>query len=292
MSLLADPVGSMGRAMRRIASGDFSQPVQVDNQDELGELADRINQTSEELEKLQEATLVEERASALRKRIARVTLAHEEERRRLSRELHDGLGPSLAAIGNRIRACRNVVRSDPQEAERELEEITKSLKGHVQEIRELIYDLRPLALDQLGLMGAISQQAERLGQETGAQVSVGGPEDVDLNPFVEVTVFRVVQECLTNVQKHADASQVDVRLQVIDTGLEVRVKDNGRGFDPARVAVGTVEKGIGLVSMQERAELLGGSLSVQSSPGSGCEIVLYVNSGEVGDGAHSSRGSG
>ena len=289
---VVDPVGRMGQAMRRIASGNFSEPVRVDNQDELGELADRINHTSDELEELQEATLAEERARALRERITRVTLAHEEERRRLSRELHDGLGPSLAAIGNRIRTCQLVIRSDPQEAERGLEEITRSLKGHVQEVRELIYDLRPLALDQLGLMGAINQQAERLRQETGVQVFVGGLESIELNPLVEVTLFRVLQECLTNVQKHADASTVDVKLQIMDNDLEVRVKDDGRGFDTEKVASGAVEKGIGLVSMRERAELLGGSLSVQSSPGNGCEIVLCINSGEARDGAHSSPGSG
>ena len=102
---------------------------------------------------------------ALQERITQVTLAQEEERRRISRELHDGLGPSLAAIGNRIRACKENVRSDSERAERELEEIADGVSGHIQEIRELIHDLRPLALDQLGLVGAVSQLIETFGHE-------------------------------------------------------------------------------------------------------------------------------
>ena len=107
--LVIDPVRQMGQGMRRIAAGNFSQPVHVENRDELGELAGRINQTAEELARLQEATVAEERARALQERIAQVTLAQEEERRRISRELHDGLGPSLAAVANRLRACRQIV---------------------------------------------------------------------------------------------------------------------------------------------------------------------------------------
>ena len=282
------PVRRMGQAMGRIASGDFSEPLQINNNDELGELASRINQTAEELARLQEATLSDERARALRERIAQVTLAQEEERRRISRELHDGLGPSLAAIGNRLRACRYMVLTDPQRAERELDEMAASLKGHVQEVRELIYDLRPLTLDQLGLVGAVSQYVERFGHESGIQASFTMSGGVALNPLAEVTVLRVVQECLTNVQKHSDASQVEVTLQVVDgTGLEAKVKDNGRGFNSHGAASGAVGTGMGLLSMHERAELLGGSLSVQSRPEKGCEITLFIPPQEVEAGAHS-----
>ena len=117
--LVIQPLRRMGQAMSRIAACDFSHPVRVENRDELGDLAGRVNQTAEELARLQEATLADERARALRERIAQVALAQEEERRRISRELHDGLGPSLAAIGNRIRVCRSIVQEDSERAERE-----------------------------------------------------------------------------------------------------------------------------------------------------------------------------
>lgn len=286
-----DPVRRMGQAMRRIASGDFSEPVQIENKDELGELASRINQTAQELARLHEATVAEERTRALRDRFTQVTLAQEEERRRISRELHDGLGPSLAAMGNRLRACRFTMRTDPERAERELEEIAVILRGHVQEIRELIHGLRPLALDQVGLVGALKQQLERFRQDTGIEASLGAEGEIVLEPVAEGTIFRVVQECLSNVQKHAHASQVEVTLRSMDSALELRVADNGRGFgvhDPA-AANG---KGLGLLSMRERAELLGGSLSVQSGPGSGCQVVLRIPLREVKVGAHTGPAGG
>ena len=105
-----------------------------------------------------------------------------------------------------------------------------------------------------------------------------------MDPLTEVTVLRVVQECLTNIQKHSEASEVEVSLHVTHADLKASVRDNGRGFDPRSIGSGEIAKGLGLVSMQERAELLGGSLSVRSSPGSGCEIVLCIPSREVEDG--------
>ncbi|MDA0769602.1 MAG: histidine kinase [Chloroflexi bacterium] len=287
-----DPVHVMRRGMQRMASGDFSESVNVENEDELGELADSINETAGDLFKLQEAILAEERARAIQERFTHVTLAQEEERRRISRELHDGLGPSLASIGNNIRACQYIIRTDPERCEGQLEEIAQGLKGHIQGIRELIYDLRPLALDQLGLTGAVKQQVERFGQQAAIEATFESPQELTLAPVTEVTVFRVVQECLNNIQKHAKASHVGVSLQVMDAGMELRIKDDGRGFDKNRVVYGTVESGHGLLNMQERAELLGGSFSVQTSPGRGCQVNMYIPSMGVEVGAYPSSLSG
>ena len=280
------PVRRMGEKMLRIASGDFGEPVEVENVDELGELADGLNRTSQELAGLQAATLVAERDRALQERITEVTMAQEEERRRISRELHDGLGPSLAAVGNRIRACQGMVRTDPQRSERELGEVANSLKGHIQEIRELIYGLRPLVLDQLGLIGALEQHVERFGQETGLETAFSVSGEVTLNSLAEVTIVRVVQECLNNAQKHADATRVDVRLRVVETGLELTVEDDGRGFGRGEVAADTETQGMGLRSMRERAELLNGSLSVEDSSGGGGLVVLHIPLEEQQVGAH------
>jgi two-component system sensor histidine kinase DegS len=242
----------------------------------LGELAKWLNDTAGDLARLQEATLAEERARTLRERIIQVTTAQEEERRRISRDLHDGLGPSLAAICNRLRACQHIVRTEPEQPEKELEEMARGLRGHVREVRELIHELRPLALDQLGLAKAVEEQVSQFDQQTGIKASFNISGNVALNSFAEVTVFRVVQECLTNVQKHANAKQVDVQFKVTDTGLETTVRDNGNGFDARKVAGDGAGKSIGLLSMRERAELLGGSLSVQSSPDRGSEIILFI----------------
>ena len=226
--------------------------------------------------RLHEATLADERARALQERIAQVTLTQEEERRRISRELHDGLGPSLAAIGNRLRSCRQLVRANPDGVERELDEVTDSLKGQVQDIRKLIYDLRPLALDQLGLIDAVRQQVERFSEETGVKTNFSKSGEIALNPLVEVTLFRITQECLNNIRKHAGASEVDVRLEAMAIGVELTIEDDGRGFNPHEEISSANRKGMGLLSMRERAELIGGNLSVQSLPGSGCRVVLHI----------------
>ena len=270
------PLRHMGEAMRRIASGDFSQPVEVRNRDELGELAERINDTARELERARADALASERARALRERIAHVTLTQEEERRRISRELHDGLGPSLAAIANRLRACQELIESNPRQAHQDLDDAAAALRGHVQEIRHLIYDLRPLAVDQLGLNGAIEQQVERFTKDTGISVVANVPTNMKLDPLAEVTVFRVVQECLSNIQKHANARNVELRVQSKRTGVEVSVRDDGRGFAANGADGATATEGVGLVSMRERADQVGGSLAVRSSLGHGCEVVLRL----------------
>ena len=281
------PIRRMRQAMRTIASGDFSQRLEVDNNDEMGDLAAEINDTGRELGTLQAAVLTEERAHAARERSARVTLAEEEERRRISGELHDNLGPSLAAIGNRLRACQPLVRTDPAGVEKQLGEVADGIKGHIREIRELIYSLKPQALDQLGLVAALRQLVERFGTESGVRASFVSSEDIALGPLAELTVFRVVQECLNNVQVHANATQVEVKLQYADGTLEVTVLDEGRGFDPSHMAPVSTGNGVGFLSMPEREELLGGTFSVDSSPGNGCKAVLLIPQREVKVGAHS-----
>ena len=236
-------------------------------------------------------TLAEERERALRDRVTQVTLAQEEERRRISRELHDGLGPSLAAMGNRLRASKKILRSDPDRAEKELEEIAGAVKGYIQEIRELIYELRPLALDQLGLAGALDQYVERFAHETGIEAGFSASGDIEINPLADVTVLRVVQECLANVQTHAGADRVEVSLAAGANELEIRVEDDGRGFDTEMTGPDAIGRGVGLLSMRERAELLGGSLAIDSGPGKGCRVVLSVPMGEVNVGPHNGPAS-
>ena len=274
-SSLVRPLEKMSEATRRIAAGDFSQAVNVPNRDEVGELAKSLNNAAQDLGRLQEALLAEERARSLQERIAQATLAQEEERRRISRELHDDLGPSLADLGNRLSVCRQLIRVDPQKAETGLDEVTGLLRGYIEKIRELINELRPLALDQLGLAGALRQYIEHFGEESGieATLTVSGSPRTD--PLTEVTVYRVVQESLNNVRRHAQATAVQVALRGSDDNVEVTVSDDGRGFDPAKVAPPGV-KGIGLTSMRERAELVDGSFTVESNPGQGCQTILRV----------------
>ena len=149
------------------------------------------------------------------------------------------------------------------------------MREHIEQIRDLINELRPLALDQLGLVGALRQYIERFGEESGidASLTVSGPFPTD--PLTEVTIYRVVQESLTNVRRHSQATTVQVDLLGSDGNSEVRVSDDGQGFSPEKEVTSTV-KGIGLTSMRERAELVGGTFTVQSNPGKGCQTVLRI----------------
>jgi signal transduction histidine kinase len=280
-------IRSMEQGMGRIAAGDFSQPIRLENRDELGALADRINRTADELATAHEATVLAERAQALQERITQVSLAQEEERRRISRELHDDLGPSLAAIVNRLRAAEPLVAAEPERVQAELSEVAQRLTGHIQGIRELIYDLRPLTLDQLGLVGSLRQYVERFGQEHAIEASFTSAGEFDLNPLVEVTVLRVAQECLSNVQRHAGAARVEVALAALDGEIQVCVADDGRGFDAATVHAGGSGKSVGLLSMRERAELVDGNVVVKSHPGGGCQVTLRIPLKEALLGTHS-----
>ena len=274
-SLLLRPLERMGEATRRIANGNFSQPVVVPNRDEIGELAGNLNSAARDLSRLQEALLAEERAKSLQDRLAQATLAQEEERRRISRELHDGLGPALADLANRLSVCRQLVPVDAPRAQVGLDEATDLLRSHINEIRELINELRPLALDQLGLVEALEQYIERFRIESGIEASLNVSGSLNINPLVDVTIYRVVQESLTNVRKHSQASAVQVELRTSDGMVEAEVVDDGQGFDPSSV-VTSAEKGLGLTSMRERAELAGGSFTVQSNPGQGCRTLVSI----------------
>ena len=274
-STLTRSIKKISEATRRLASGDFSQPVVVPDRDEMGELAERLNTAARDLARLQEALVAQEQARSLQERIAQVTLAQEEERRRISRELHDGLGTSLADMANRLSVCLQLVRDDPLKVERGLNEVITLLRQQISEIRELINQLRPLALDQLGLVEALHQYVERFDYESGIDASLIVSGSLPANPLTEVTVYRVVQESLTNIRKHAQATAVQVDLRVSEHNLEVAVSDDGRGFDTEK-AVHSTTGGIGLTSMRERAELVGGSFTIESNPGQGCRTVLRI----------------
>jgi signal transduction histidine kinase len=201
----------------------------------------------------------------------RLLLAREEERRRLRRDLHDGLGPSLAAIGLRAEASAEMLTSDPAAAKRLLGELGADVQTTLADIRRLVDGLRPPALDELGLLGAIEQQAARLEGWTGTGpatiVTVAGtPTPLpEIPAAVEVAAYRIAIEALTNAIRHADARTCAVRLEAGEQ-LVIEVVDDGHGL-PAGVVPGT-----GLESMEARATELGGSLRIDRRRGGGTRL--------------------
>jgi signal transduction histidine kinase len=201
----------------------------------------------------------------------RLVATREEERRRLRRDLHDGLGAQLAGLNVQAGTLRRLIPRDPDAADEVVVELREELRSAIADIRRLVYDLRPPALDDLGLAEALRRLAERLGSE-GKQlrVSVEAPEDLpNLPAAVEVAVYRIVQEALTNVARHARAHSCVVRLAV-NEDVALEIVDDGVGIAVGRSA------GVGLSSMHERASELGGSCIVQSVPKGGTQVLVRL----------------
>ena len=203
----------------------------------------------------------------------RLVAAREEERRRLRRDLHDGLGPSLAALHVQSGVLRRLIQTDPQQAEELLDELRGDIRATIDEVRRVAYALRPPALDQLGLVAALRAQAERgVGDagETAVHVSIDAPVLPPLPAAVEVAAYRIVQEALANVSHHAGAQHCRVRLALPGRILEIEVVDDGQGLREGYQA------GVGLLSMRERATELGGTCTVEALPGGGTRVAALL----------------
>ena len=186
--------------------------------------------------------------------------AIEEERRRLRRDLHDGLGPTLSGVAFSTDAARNQLVGDPDAADALLEKLRADTSSAIAEVRRLVEGLRPPALDELGLLGAVRQHAASLHADGGTplQVTISAPEPLpELSAAAEVTAYRIVVEALTNVARHAEATSAAVELSIAGDDLRLSVQDDGRGSRSWR-------PGVGMSSMRERAEQVGGTLSARS----------------------------
>jgi two-component system, NarL family, sensor kinase len=210
----------------------------------------------------------------------RLVTAQEEERRRLRRDLHDGLGPTLAAHLLKIGLARSSLHRDANKTDLYLEQLEEETENILIEVRRLVYDLRPPTLDQLGLVGAIKACADGYNHSAenahGMQVQVRAPvKTPPLPAAVEVAAYRIVQEALTNAFRHAEAAccSIDIRF---DDELYLKISDNGRGLPEQTRA------GVGLNSMRERAIELGGNFKVRSSESGGTELLVNMPIGDFG----------
>jgi signal transduction histidine kinase len=197
-----------------------------------------------------------------RSRVALVS-AREEERRRLRRDLHDGLGPTLAGVTLGLHAARSQVVSAPDEAKHLLETLEAQVEEAVADVRRVVYGLRPPALDEFGLVRALQLHASQLeATAPSLTIALDLPEQAlgQLPAAVEVAAYRIACEALTNVVRHAGATVCNVSVH-LDGALELEVADNGRGLSPDQPT------GVGILAMRERAEELGGQLAVNPQQG-------------------------
>ena len=210
---------------------------------------------------------------ALRRSRERLVTTREEERRRLRRDLHDDLGPTLAGLTFGLVAARRLVPEKPEEASSLLSRLERQAQEAVVGIRRVAHGLRPPALDDLGLVAAVRQQVEAYGSPgaRGLDLSVEAPEPVPALPAAsEVAAYRIAQEALANVARHAGARTCRVRLSERKGALEVEISDDGRGIGAG------AGSGVGLLSMRERAEELGGTCEILPNPGGGTRVLARL----------------
>lgn len=200
----------------------------------------------------------------------RTVSAREEERRRLRRDLHDGLGPVLASQGLKLAAAHQLLRDKPEVAERLLDDVISQSENTVAEVRRLIYALRPPTLDELGLIEAIREHVEVVGTDAGLQIVVNTPEELPSIPAaIEVAAFRVVQEALNNVLRHAQARHCAISITTNGL-LQIQIEDDGVGL-PAET-----RSGVGLQSMRERAIEVGGACIIENGAQGGVVVHLSL----------------
>jgi two-component system sensor histidine kinase UhpB len=257
------------RLIDRIEQADPASPAAIEIAD--GRPAEEITRLAESFRRLLERVEQERRRSG-----QLVMRAQEEERRRLARDLHDEVNQALTAILLRLEA---LAQDTPAAQAEEVAELKRLVNQAMDELLNLARQLRPSALDDHGLLPAIDAQLKRFAARTGVEVRLeaeGDPES--LGEDVQTAIYRVAQEALTNAERHAGATVVEVELEVSEERQELRVRDDGRGFDPGGVVQHGAgpAAGLGLRGMAERARLVGGELDVRSAPGGGTSVTLRL----------------
>ncbi|HEX8032414.1 MAG TPA: ATP-binding protein [Ktedonobacterales bacterium] len=276
------PLQRVQEVARRVREGDLSARAELSPlaDAEMGQLAATLNQILDEVQGYEEQ---------MRALSGRVIYAQEEERQRIARELHDDTGQLLTLLLIRLK----LLESQPgaEALEDQIAELRGLVSGAIDRVRQLALNLRPPSLDQLGLLPALRSLVSTYTTNTHIAVKLDLPrEPVRLSPERTIAVYRIAQEALTNIAKHAGAHSVMMGVQVVGDMLELQVRDDGRGFDPVALtrpaqrasgggASGYAEAagpGVGLFGMEERARLAGGTLRIQSRPEHGTFVHLTV----------------
>lgn len=253
-NVLTRPLRDVAAGAQEIAAGDLSHRVPEEGRnDEIGQLAASFNDM---------AARVAERDASLRQLSRRMLEVQEQERVRIAREVHDELGQALTAMKIDIQ---QLARREPALAE-SLGSISRAVDNTVDLVRRIATDLRPAILDDLGVTAALEQQLRRLRESTGMQTTLTVAEEPELDMLTGVTLYRIAKEGLANVIRHAEATEVEVSLAIESGSAVLEIRDNGKGMSREQI---TSSQSLGLLGMRERAELLGGSVTIDSREGEG-----------------------
>ncbi|MGE5463928.1 MAG: sensor histidine kinase, partial [Syntrophothermus sp.] len=237
-------------------------------------------ETERKIAELQAARLEEsqQRETMRAELFRRVVAAQESERQRIARDLHDETGQSLTAIGMGLRGLSGKLGPRNKEAMATLHKLETLTADSLKELQRLMTDLRPSHLDDLGLSSALRWYASRIQEHSSLNIRVDiHQEERDLDDAMKITIFRIIQESLNNVIKHSEATHVNIHVHFEEKRVRINVFDNGVGFDREQVQQRrTSRPSLGLAGMEERAALLGGTVTVQSRPGYGTEVEALI----------------
>lgn len=270
---VTQPVLALAAGAARLGKRDFSFRLPVSGKDEIAQLAQSFNRMAEDLER----TTVSK--AELEELAGKLITAQEDERQRVARELHDDITQRLAAIA--IEAGTLEHAAEPQRLRDGMERVKRQMADLSRDIHGLSRRLHPKLLDDLGLPAAIEAEGRALFERGGPLVEISAPGQWDATPKPHaLALFRIVQESLRNIEKHAGAEQVTIRLEREQDAVHLTIQDNGRGFSKRRSGTGT---GLGLASMEERARLLSGRFNVESAPGAGTKVEVWLPTHEETD---------
>jgi signal transduction histidine kinase len=270
---IVQPLQSLEERAVRLAWGDFQAIEEpVEGIEEINRLQRTLIHMAQKVRLAQQG---------LRGYIGAMTAGQEDERRRLARELHDETIQSLIALGQRVQLTRMKL-AEGQLADNSLEEIQALNEKNITDLRRITRDLRPLYLEDLGLVASLDMLARETGKDAGTIVNFQRfGEEQRLAPEIEMAFYRMAQEGLSNVTRHAQANQVTISLHYSAEGITMTIEDDGRGFDvPESPAEFAPSGHFGLLGMHERAELIGANLEIHSSPDHGTQLVISLLSDE------------
>lgn len=279
--VLVRPIQELTRHAGRLSRGELRHRLTIASGDETQTLAEAFNTMAANLDRtINDLTGAKEeiarQSEQLQQLLVRTNAVQEDERRRIAFDIHDGVIQLVIGAGFELQAARRQLgNGSVEEAQRRVDEARNLLNQTVTEMRRIVFDLRPTSLDSVGLFSALEKYAASWQEGTGiaCTVLVDGPVR-ELPPDAKVGVYRIVQEALANVRKHAGATRADVRGRFSDGRLVVTIEDNGGGFSPAEAQAASGH--LGLMSMSERARALNGQLAIRSAPHQGTQLVLDI----------------
>ncbi|MDB6122933.1 MAG: Histidine kinase [Pedosphaera sp.] len=221
-----------------------------------------------------QAKLMQENLRYLSSQILSV---QEEERKRISRELHDEVGQALTAVNVSLGVLKNAINDEQGELQKKIADAQNLLEQTMETVHSFSRELRPAMLDDLGLVPALRSFVKSFAERTGTQIRFNATPEVEKLEIEQKTVlYRVAQESLTNVAKHAQASHGAVTIRMVKNGINMEIKDNGKSFRVDEQALSKGKKRLGLLGIQERVRLASGTVEVQSNPGKGTKIQVWI----------------